>query len=86
MADSARLSQIRDRVADGCPDQGPCEASVLANVLCELSTARSEDGAARRPQIGHLRQDPSRNREGHAESLSCEMAVRSIAIMKESVS
>ena len=32
---------------------------MLANVLCELSTARSEDGAARRPSPGHLRQDPS---------------------------
>ncbi len=42
-----------------CPDQGPCEASVLASVFCELSTARSEHGAARRPRIGQLRQDPS---------------------------
>ncbi len=42
-----------------CPDQGPCEASVLASVFCELSTARSEHGAARRPLSGQLRQDPS---------------------------
>ncbi len=42
-----------------CPDPGPCEASVLASVFCELSTARSEHGAARRPRIGQLRQDPS---------------------------
>ncbi len=32
---------------------------MLASVFCELSTARSEHGAARRPQIGQLRQDPS---------------------------
>ncbi len=27
-----------------CPDQGPCAASVLASVFCELSTARSAHG------------------------------------------
>ena len=43
-----------------CPRSGPCEASVLASVLCELSTARSEDGAARRPRPGQLCQDPPR--------------------------
>ncbi len=32
---------------------------MLASVFCELSTARSEHGAARRPRIGQLRQDPS---------------------------
>ena len=50
---------LRDRVAAECPAQEPCEASVLANVFCELSTVRSEDGVARRPRGGHLRQDPS---------------------------
>ncbi len=32
---------------------------MLASVFCELSTVRSEHGAARRPLSGQLRQDPS---------------------------
>ena len=44
---------------------------MLASVLCELSTARSEDGAARRPQIGHLRQDPS-------PAIPCRRCIRGI--------
>ncbi len=39
------IQQAKRQGGGECPDQGPCEASVLASVFCELSTARSEDGA-----------------------------------------
>ncbi len=44
-ARAAFLTRCRGvRRGGECPDQGPCAASVLASVFCELSTARSAHG------------------------------------------
>ncbi len=54
---------------------------MLASVFCELSTARSEHGAARRPLSGQLRQDPSP--AGESTVTACEFctAVADIGIV-----